>query len=422
MGGCCAREQESYFDKLSSIHYFTEEIINVDIKNTIKPEFRLESFKIVKSKEEIQLGYILDSLVKIFKKKTKIITPIELFNIAIFYKDNNIKNDYIIYDMRRSCDQKEDYLKKMKHVNYSYEQIKNIKKKEKYEKLQTFLDNKTIILIISEFFLNSDNNKEGYKKMEEYPYEIISLLFGVNNNINFLLLNSSLNNNEMPEVFKKYENFLSDIKTYDDIPYILFSYKHVTTFFMEGYFFIDFLEKSKLSFENYIKNYNSRNIISEKNEDIDIKNSIELNNFSFNNNFIKRMKIHTIITIDNNSEKNYEIKNYQFHTSVFKEYTLSKKDIIEKKDEINNLCDRLKKEINKGHSCYFNIENFDNIEGNGGHYWLLIIIVLLSKVTEINYINVINYLKHKINYVKNIHDLFEDCIDNELIEEHTLDI
>ena len=68
------------------------------------------------------------------------------------------------------------------------------------------------------------------------------------------------------------------------------------------------------------------------------------------------------------------------------------------------------------------MENFNNIEGIGGHYWLLVIIVLLTKVTEINYINVINYLKHKINYVKNIHDLFEDCIDNELIEEHTLDI
>ena len=421
MGGCCTREQEFRNDKLSSIHYSTEEIINVDIRNISKPELRLESFKIVKSKEETQLGYILDSLVKIFKNKTKIITPIELFNLAIFYKENNINNDYLIYDMRRSCEQKEDYLKKMKHVNYSYEQIKNIKKTTKFEKLQTFLDNKTIIFIISEFFLNLDNNKEGCKKVEEYPFEIIKLLFGINNNINFLLLNSSLNNKEMPVVFKKYEDFLADIKSYNDIPYILFSYKHVTTFYIEGYFFIDFLEKSKLSFENYVKNYNNRNVL-ENNENIDIKNSAELNTFSFNHNFIKQMKIYTIITIDNKSEKNYEIKDYQFRTSVFKEYTLSKKDIIAKKEEIKNLCERLKKDINKGHSCYFNVENFDNIEGIGSYDWLLVIIVLLSMITEISYINVINYLRHKINYVNNIQQLFEDCVNNELVEDYILNI
>ena len=301
MGGCCTREQDIHNDKLSSIQYSAEEILSVDINNTTKPEIRLESIKLVKSKEEIQLDLILDSLVKTFKDKTRIITTIDLFNLSI-YKDNNINNNkYIIYDMRRTCEQKEDYLKKMKHVNYSYEQIKNIKKIKKFEKLQNFLNNKTIILIISEYFLNTDNNKEGYKKIEDFPFEIINLLFGVNNSINFLLLNSSLNHKEMTDIFQKYENFLGDIKSSDNIPYILFSYTHVTTFYLEGYFFIHFLSKSILSFEDYINNYNKN--INNDNAVIDIRKSIEINNCAFNNNFIKTMKILTQYFV---MSKNYQ--------------------------------------------------------------------------------------------------------------------
>ena len=420
MGGCCTREQDIYNDKLSSIHYSAEEIFSIDMINKPKPEIRLDSIKIEKSKEETQLDLILDSLVKKFKSETRIINTIDLFNLSIFYKDNNINNKYIIYDMRRSSEQKEDYLKKMKHVNYSYNQIKNIKKIKKFEKLQSFLNNKTVILIIAEYFLKTDNNKEGSKKMEDFPFEIIKLLFGVNNSINFLLLNSSLNHKEMPVIFQKYENFLGDIKSNDNIPYILFAYKHVNIFHIEGYFFIHFLSKSVLSFENYINDYN--NNTSNDNSIVDNKKSIEINKYTFNNNFIKNMKICTIITIDNFCLKNHEIKEYQFRTIVFKEFIINKKNIIEKNEIIKTLCNWIKKEINIGHSCYFNIENFNNIEGSGGYDWLLIIIVLISIITGVSYINVINYLKNKINYINNIDDFFDDCINNEFIENFTMNI
>ena len=420
MGGCCTREQDIHNDKLSSIHYSAEDILNVDIRSVAKPEIRLESIKLVKSKEEMQLDLILDSLIKIFKGKTRIITTIDLFNLSIFYKDNALNNKYIIYDMRRSCEQKEDYLKKMKHVNYSYDQIKNIKKIRKFENLQKFLNNKIVILIISEYFLNTDNNKEGYKKMEDFPFELIKLLFGVNSSINFLLLNSSLNHKEMPAIFQKYENFLGDVKSNDNIPYILFTYKHVNTFYIEGYFFIHFLPKSVLSFEDFINNYNN-NTNNDK-AVFDNKKSIEINNCAFNNNFIKNMKICTIVTIDNISLKNHEMKEFQFRTAIFKEFTINKKNIVEKNEIIKTLCDWIKKEINKGHSCYFNVENFDNIEGTGGYDWLFIIIVLMSIITGINYTDVVNYLKNKINYVTNIDEFFEDCINNEFIEDFTMNI
>ena len=68
------------------------------------------------------------------KKKVGTISLIELFNLAIYNKESFRNNEYIIYDMRRSSEQKEDFLKRIKHINYTYEQIKNIKNTIKYNK------------------------------------------------------------------------------------------------------------------------------------------------------------------------------------------------------------------------------------------------------------------------------------------------
>ena len=61
-----------------------------------------------------------------YEGKTKKISQIELYNLTIYFKDNYTKSEYLLYDMRRSSEQKEDYIKKMNHINYTYSQIKNI--------------------------------------------------------------------------------------------------------------------------------------------------------------------------------------------------------------------------------------------------------------------------------------------------------
>ena len=187
MGGCCARQQELYFDKNNCFQYSSEEVIKIN--PAVKPKLILEREKSTLKDEEIQLSKIICALKKIFNEKVATITEVELLNIAIFNKESFINNDYLIFDMRKSSEQKEEYLKRIKHINYTFEQIKNIGKLKKLEILKSFIDNKIIILIIPEYYLNPKNNKEGFKKVDVYPIELCCLLYDINNSISFKILN-----------------------------------------------------------------------------------------------------------------------------------------------------------------------------------------------------------------------------------------
>ena len=158
MGGCCARQQDMNFDKINSFQYSVDDIIRVNPDS--KPELTYEGNTVSNREEDIQLSKIIINMKNIFREKVGTISLIELFNLAIYNKESFRNNEYIIYDMRRSSEQKEDFLKRIKHINYTYEQIKNIKNTSKYNKLKSFINNKKIIIIISEYYLNPKNNEE----------------------------------------------------------------------------------------------------------------------------------------------------------------------------------------------------------------------------------------------------------------------
>ena len=140
MGGCCARQQDMNFDKINSFQYSVDDIIRVN--HSSKPELTFEENIISNKEEDIQLSKIIINLKNIFKEKVSTISLIELFNLAIYNKESFKNNEYIIFDMRRSSEQKEEFLKRIKHINYTYEQIKNIKNTNKYSKLKSFINNK----------------------------------------------------------------------------------------------------------------------------------------------------------------------------------------------------------------------------------------------------------------------------------------
>ena len=73
----------------------------------------------------------------------------------------------------------------MKHINYTYNQIKEING-QKLENFRNFLENKKIIFIISERYLKKEKRPKGA------PFEIINLLFNINKNLNIYLLDSPL--------------------------------------------------------------------------------------------------------------------------------------------------------------------------------------------------------------------------------------
>ena len=388
MGACCTREQTQAYEILNSVNYSNEEIINKGIDSLSKPELKYEIIKLVKTPEEIQLDLIINTIQNTFEEKTKKISQIELYNLTIYFKDNYTESEYLLYDQRRSIEQKEDFIKKMKHINYTYNQIKDINGK-KLENFHNFLDNKKIIFIISEKYLKKEKLNKGT------PFEIVNLLFNINDNLNIYLLDSPLIESEMPTIFLKLLSFLSD-KSYEILPYILFCYRHVTTFYIDGYIFINFLNKNLFSFEFLINELRA-----------------EKNDFSFENKFLKEMNIFSMINIDNNSSSEYKVNQNQYKNLIFKNINCSKFSLRKNKSDILEICDWLRNEISKGHSIYINVDNYDEKRKD----WIYVIIVLLTYIVRVNYLEIVHYLKEKINFIINISEDIESCLKSNEFEE-----
>lgn len=381
MGGCCTRELTQANELLNSFNYTNEEIINNGIDSFAKPELKNEIIKLVKSPEEVQLEIIINNIQNTFGDKIKKISQIELYNLAIYFKDNYTESEYLLYDTRRSIEQKEDFIKKMKHINYTYNQIKDINGK-KLENFKNFLDDKKIIFIISEKFLKKERAIKGT------PFEIINLLFNINKNLNVYLLDSLLNEAEMPNIFIKLLSFLGE-KSFELLPYILFCYRHVTTFYIDGYIFINFEGKARFSFDSLINE-----LRAEKNE------------FCFENKFLKEMSIFSMINIDNSSETKYKMNQSQYKNNIFKNINCTKFSLRTNRSDIMDLCDILRNEVSKGHSIYINIQNYSENRND----WIYVVTVLLTYIVRVNHVEIASYLKQKINFINNVSEKINNCL------------
>jgi len=410
MGSCCTTNYEKNLEVKNNFEHIETETNNI-IANLTKSELKFEQINYEISDEDIELGKIINKLKYLYKEKIKVFTEIELINLAIYSKENS-DNDYLIFDMRLSLEQKENYLKKIKHINYTFDQIRNIKKINKYELLQNFIDNKDIIIITAKKYL-SPQYKKDKNENEDYTIEICNLLYITNNNIQFKLLNSCL---DKPEKKKdKFVNYLSLYYSYDFLPYILFTYKHVTTFYKEGYFFINFTNELLFNINKYIKVLNEIN-----NEEHQEKYSDRLNEENVKYKFLNDMNVTTIINIDNELKTSFDIKEKDYKRNSFKEIFLNKNDLNIEMNKISELILWMKKEILRGHSCYFNIVNYDvNFLENDAqdNNWIFIIIFILLMVTEVEYFEVINYLKEKMIYFDEIEQVLNESINKEEIIE-----
>ena len=410
MGSCCTTNYEKNLEVKNNFEHIETETNNI-IANLTKSELKFEQINYEISDEDIELGKIINKLKYLYKEKIKVFTEIELINLAIYSKENS-DNDYLIFDMRLSLEQKENYLKKIKHINYTFDQIRNIKKINKYELLQNFIDNKDIIIITAKKYL-SPQYKKDKNENEDYTIEICNLLYIINNNIQFKLLNSCL---DKPEEKKdKFVYYLSLYYNYDFLPYILFTYKHVTTFYKEGYFFINFTNELLFNINKYIKVLNEIN-----NEEHQEKYSDRLNEENVKYKFLNDMSVTTIINIDNELKTSFDIKEKDYKRNSFKEIFLNKNDLNIEMNKISELILWMKKEILRGHSCYFNIVNYDvnflekDAQDNN---WIFIIIFILLMVTEVEYFEVINYLKEKMIYFDEIEQVLNESINREEIIE-----
>ena len=190
------------------------------------------------------------------------------------------------------------------------------------------------------------------------------------------------------------------------IPYILFSYQHVTNLNKEGFFFISFSATKIFSFEkNNIKNKN------ENNENEEIKNKL-----------LYDMNISCIFIIEEKSEMNLNVKeitdNNNNKGNIYKEINIKKKDFILYKEKIIEIKNWLRQEVIQGHSCFFNIINFEYDEINNNKInnidWIYIIIIIICLVTEVEYESLINYFREKIIYIDKINELLNQIDKKEI--------
>lgn len=408
MGSCCTINQDKNTEVKNNFEYMETENNNI-LLNLTKSELKLEQSFLELSEEDIELGKIINKLKYLYKDKIKVFTEIELINLAIYSKDNN-NNKYLIFDMRVSLEQKENYLKKINHINYTFDQIRNIRKIKKFEILQNFIDNKNIVVISAKKFLSLSYKKDKNEN-DDFVIEICNLLYIINNNINFKILNSCLDKPE--EKKEKFVDYLSLYYSLNFIPYILFTYKHLTTFYKEGYFFLNFTNEQLFYIEKYIKVLNDI-----KDNETKDKFTDRLNEESVKYKFLNDMNVTSIINIDNELKTSFDIKDYQYQRNSFKEIYLNKNDLNMEINKINDLIVWIKKEINKGHSCYFNILNYElNFLENESqdNNWIFIVIFILLMVTEVEYYEVINYLTEKMIYLDNVEQVIQDCINKDEI-------
>ena len=407
MGGCCARQQDMNFDKMNSFQYSVDDILRLN--QDLKPELSFDETKMTNStnqEEDIQLIKIISNIKNAFKEKVGTISLIELFNLAIYNKESFKNNDYIIFDMRRSSEQKEEFLKRIKHINYTYDQIKKIKNTNKYSKLKSFINNKKIIIIISDYYLNPKNNEENYRKVDEYPLILCQFLYDINTSISFKVLNFRLSQTEKLSYIKNIEEYLSVFHSDEIVPFILFSYHHVSNLFKEGYFFINFSTEKIFSFENYIDYLNKKEI-----------NDVNENEETIKNKLIDDMNITCIINIEEKNDIYLKINEFQSKNNIYKEIFIKKNEIISNKEKIKEIKNWLKAEVIKGHSCFFNVINTSTEEENVQiNDWFFIIIIIIALVTEINYESIINYFKEKIIYIDNIDEIIDDINKEEIYE------
>ena len=407
MGGCCARQQDMNFDKMNSFQYSVDDILRLN--QDLKPELSFDETKMTNStnqEEDIQLIKIISNIKNAFKEKVGTISLIELFNLAIYNKESFKNNDYIIFDMRRSSEQKEEFLKRIKHINYTYDQIKKIKNTNKYSKLKSFINNKKIIIIISDYYLNPKNNEENYRKVDEYPLILCQFLYDINTSISFKILNFRLSQTDKLSYIKNIEEYLSVFHSDEIVPFILFSYHHVSNLFKEGYFFINFSTEKIFSFENYIDYLNKKEI-----------NDVNENEETIKNKLIDDMNITCIINIEEKNDIYLKTNEFQSKNNIYKEIFIKKNEIISNKEKIKEIKNWLKAEVIKGHSCFFNVINTSTEEENVQiNDWFFIIIIIIALVTEINYESIINYFKEKIIYIDNIDEIIDDINKEEIYE------
>lgn len=375
MGMCCSRRDVTDNDLTHSKY---ESAI---FDTTREPFLYYES----QTEQDSNLSNVISAIsAKISYKTIKKYTFIDLWNITLFYKENHTVSPYIIWDLREPLLQKENFIKKMKHINYSLNQIKELSHSKK-QNFKRFIMNKIILFILSP---STD------EKSTEI-IEIISLINDIDKNIHIGILNSTLDLNLLSANNSILYNYLDEF-TYEKLPYIFLSFSHLSHFRKGGFYFL--LIKSEYNedifHEDSFCEIYSQFLLKRVNENNHHNNSNIL--MKFCGNFKIVTIIHLSMNVDNDGFKYKEFLIEKVNgTNTIHEYWINMdiNDLIKNKVNIQNMLTKIKKGMEKGNSILIMLDNECKSQ------WIWFIILMLWDCSAIP-------LKHIVEYIVNKNELF----------------
>ena len=363
MGICCTRNETTNDEILNSFNRNEPDFSD----STRGPELSFESKRYDNNKLNNQLNILISNMSQVLLSNVKKITFIELWNISLLYKDNHTASVYLVYDMRDYQSRKENFLKKMRHINYSFDELK-IMPNDKLANFKRFINGKKVI------FIFPDENIE-------QSSEIINFITGLKSDIFNLFLNSNLEQKMLSPFTNKLFSFIEE-KDYDSLSYILFAYSHLSTIKKEGYSFIYFMPSS----------YNN-----------DLFGSIK-NRKEIYQKFIESFNISSLVYIS--KKRDNEIRNFndmEENTKSISKIAYICKDlnsIIQHREVFEEICAMIRSEMEKGHSFEFVI-NEEDIENEDS--WICIILLILWKIMNgIPPKIIMNYLEYKCMFIPNL--------------------
>ena len=363
MGICCTRNETTNEEILNSFNRNEPDFSD----STRGPELSFESKRFDNNKLNTQLKILISNMSQVLLSNVKKITFIELWNIALLYKDNHTSSVYLLYDMRDYHSRKENFLKKMRHINYSYDELRMMPN-DKLSNFKRFINGKKVIFIFPD------------EKIDQSS-EIINFISELKSDILNLFLNSTLEQKVLSPYTNKLLFFIEE-KDYEYLSYILFAYSHLSNLKKEGFSFIYFIPSA----------YNNDLLTS-------IKERKEIYQ-----NFIESFNISSIVYIS--KKRDNEIR--EFNDMEENAKSISKiayicedlNSIIQHREVIEEICAMIGSEMERGHSFEFVINESDvEIEDS----WLCIVILILWKIMNgISPKIIMNYLEYKCMFIPNL--------------------
>ena len=239
MGICCT-------GKLSKSEYRNDDI-RVHYRNSQNNINKSEP-KLTTDTEKTNLNTLINSLITEYlqinlKFKLSKINLDQLYNITLQYKNDFTSCEYIISDLRippsvnEPSLQKENFLKKFKHINYTIDQILLLSH-AKREAFRKYIHNKIIIFVLNEASLEQCQKYISFFESENYAIEKIIIL---DSSLIRTEDNSNSNNNNKVNARSEMElllNYIDDWRLVDHLPMILLSLKYFPHLNLNNYIFI----------------------------------------------------------------------------------------------------------------------------------------------------------------------------------------